>query len=87
MRKPILLLSLLLSAITLPSCSLLGVPLDSDQFPDPNLYMWVRTCDMNRNGYLSDKEIEDAKSLLSGMNAMINYHKGTCNWYCSQDEG
>ena len=64
MRKAILLLSLLISASILSSCSLLGVPLDSDHFPDPNLYMWVRTCDMNQNGYLSDQEIEDAKSLI-----------------------
>ena len=64
MRKAALLLSLLLSAVALTSCSWRGIPLDSDHFPDPNLYMWVRTCDMNQNGYLSDKEIEDAKSLI-----------------------
>ena len=64
MRKAALLLSLLLSTIALTSCSWRGIPLDSDHFPDPNLYMWVRTCDMNQNGYLSDKEIEDAKSLI-----------------------
>ena len=64
MKKAILLALLLGFVFVLSSCSPLGIRIDSDHFPDAKLWTWVRTCDSNQNGYLSKKEIEDAKSLI-----------------------
>ena len=63
-KKAIMLISLLLSVSVLSSCSLLGIRIDSKHFPDAKLWTWVRTCDSDGNGYLSKKEVEDAKSLI-----------------------
>ena len=64
MKKAILLLMLLTSVFVFSSCSPLGIRIDSEHFPDAKLWTWVRTCDSNQNGYLSKKEVEDAKSLI-----------------------
>lgn len=63
-KKAIMLISLLLSVSVLSSCSLLGIRIDSNHFPDAKLWTWVRTCDSDGNGYLSKKEVEDVKSLI-----------------------
>ena len=81
MKKVILFLSLIISALVLSSCSLLGICDDEEHFPDLALRYSVRNYDMNKNGYLSKKELEDIKSLtiwwdpcsdLSGIEYLTN---------------
>ena len=58
------LISLIASVFVLPSCSLLGLALDAEHFPDKELRYSLRSFDSNGNGYLSKKELKEAKSLL-----------------------
>ena len=64
MKRLILLLSLIASAFVLSSCSLLGIPIDNEHFPDFAVFTYVRGFDSNSNGYLSKKEVENAKSFI-----------------------
>ena len=60
----ILLLSLIVSVLVLFSSSLRGIRIDEEHFPDIVLKKGAWDFDLNRNGYLSKKDLEDAKILI-----------------------
>ena len=51
--------------LTIFSCSLMGIHINSSHFPDPYLMGAVRRFDTNKNDWLSKKEIEEAKTLFT----------------------
>ena len=90
------LLSLIVSVFALPSCSLLGLALDAEHFPDKELRSSLRSFDSNGNGYLSKKELKEAKSLLiwgdcydlTGIEYLTNLETlGVIHCHCSDFPG
>jgi hypothetical protein len=90
------LISLIASVFVLPSCSLLGLALDAEHFPDKELRYSLRSFDSNGNGYLSKKELKEAKSLLiwgdcydlTGIEYLTNLESlGVIHCHCSDFPG
>ena len=96
MKKAVLLiLSVLVCALGLYSCSVLGVRINDKHFPDWRLMSSVRRVDVNENGYLSKEELEAAKNLsilgpcsdLTGIEYLTNLETLTLVYGCSDLSG